>query len=218
MSAPAKLPYALTPLPGAGRAVAFAQDLLDSKDGESAHLLSLPPLRRLAGTDAFGDTDAIVAAAAATPDGKHVLLGDNNEFSGKPNRVAVLTIERDALRRVQVLSPVKDPVGITLSPYGNAGLIVSGYGNGVIPFSYDPTSAMTPITLRPEPTYTGKRPQLPDTALVIERGQLKGRVLLSENTGVRQLAFQADGGVRDLGLTEIGPGLSAIPGALGVQP
>jgi hypothetical protein len=113
---------------------------------------------------------------------------------------------------------VQDPVGIVLSPFGNAGLVVSGYGNAVLPFTYDPTFPKTPLTMRPQPAYVGKRPQLPDTAVGIERGKLKGWVLLSENTGVRRMVFAADGSLRDVGVTTTGDKLSDIVGAIGVQP
>jgi hypothetical protein len=52
----------------------------------------------------------------------------------------------------------------------------------------------------------------------IERGKLKGWVLLSENVGVRRMAFDTDGGLRDLGITSTGDNLSDIVGAIGVQP
>ena len=43
-------------------------------------------------------------------------------------------------------------------------------------------------------------------------------VQLSENTGVRRMAFAADGTLRDLGVTTTGEKLSDIVGAIGVQP
>lgn len=216
--APAKLAYGLVPV-GRGRAVAYAVDILDSVAPDTAHLLTLgPPMRRLSGVAAFPEDDAIVSSAAATSDGAYVLLGDNSEYSGHGDRLAVVAVEGDRLRAAQLLTAVQDPVGIALSPYGNAGLIVSGYGDAVLPFLYDASQPMAPVTLRPQPTYTGKRPQLPDTAVVVERGRLKGRVVLSENVGLRQMEFLADGTLRDLALTSTGTGYPSITGALGVQP
>lgn len=218
MPAAGSLPYAFLPL-GDGGAVGYARAMLDSPMGDNAHLLNIgPPMTRKAGAMAFGDNDAIVASSALTVDRKYALFGDNSEFSGPGNRVAVVAIEAGALRPVQVLNAVEDPVGIAISPFGNAGLFVSGYGNAVLPFGYDPMVSKAPIALRPQPTYVGKRPQLPDTAVSIDRGKLKGFVLLSENTGVRRMSFAADGSLRDLGVTSTGENLSDIVGAIGVQP
>lgn len=217
-AAAGSLPYALLPL-GEGRAVAYARELLDSAAGDDAHLVETgPPLARKASAPSFGDSDAIVASAGLTTDHRYALFGDNSEFSGPGDRVAVVAIEAGALRPVQVLSGVQDPVGILLSPFGSAGLVVSGYGNAVLPFRYDPMNTTAPITMLTQPTYVGKRPQLPDTAVAIDRGNLKGWVLLSENTGVRRMAFAQDGSLRDLGVTTTGDKLSDIVGAIGVQP
>ena len=211
-------PYAYLPL-GGGSAVSYARELLDSTGTDNTHLVNAgPPMTRKTSVLAFGDSDAIVASSALTFDHKYALFGDNSEFSGPGDRLAVVAIQPDSLRATQVLSAVQDPVGIVLSPFGNAGLVVSGYGNAVLPFSYDPTYPKTPLTMLPQPTYVGKRPQLPDTAVGIERGKLKGWVLLSENVGVRRMAFAADGSLRDLGVTSTGDKLSDIVGAIGVQP
>lgn len=211
-------PYAFLPL-GDGRAVSYARELLDGTSGDNTYLVSTgPPMVRKTSVLAFGDSDAIVASSALTFDQKYALFGDNSEFSGPGDRLAVVAIQPDSLRATQVLNGVQDPVGLVLSPFNNAGLVVSGYGNAVLPFTYDPTFPKTPITMLPQPTYMGKRPQLPDTAVGIERGKLKGYVLLSENTGVRRMVFAADGTLRDLGVTNTGDKLSDIVGAIGVQP
>jgi len=59
---------------------------------------------------------------------------------------------------------------------------------------------------------------LPGDLATIDRGALKGRVLVSENVSVRQLAFRADGSVEDLGSLQFGSGLDNIGGAIGVTP
>lgn len=211
-------PYAFLPL-GGGIAVSYARELLDSPVEDNTHLVSSgPPVVRRISARAFGDSDAVVASSALTFDHKYALFGDNSEFSGPGDRLAVVAIQPGSLRPTQVLSAVQDPVGLVLSPFGNAGLVVSGYGNAVLPFTYDPTYPKTPITMRPQPAYVGKRPQLPDTAVGIERGKLKGWVLLSENTGVRRMVFAEDGSLRDVGVTTTGDKLSDIVGAIGVQP
>lgn len=185
--------------------------------GTTLHRAQLAkPVSVLESLDAFGDGEGLVSALRVMPDGKFALLGDNDEFSGVPNRVAVVALA-PTLRRVQVLTPLKDPIDLVVSPYGNAALMISGYGNAVVQLAYDPLAA-APFTLRGEPAYKGTKPQLPSAAVVIERGALRGLVLLAENVGVRELRFGADGAVTDLGLTSSGAGLEGIVGTVGVQP
>lgn len=74
-----------------------------------------------------------------------------------------------------------------------------------------------PFRIEGELAYEGARPQLPGAAVRIDRGTLRGRVLVSENVGVRSVAFELDG-PRDLGLFSFGEGLPAIVGAIGVTP
>jgi len=64
----------------------------------------------------------------------------------------------------------------------------------------------------------GARPQLPQSAVLLERGTLRGRVLMREVLGVRQVQFDGDGGITDLGFTTLGSGSQNIVGAVGVQP
>lgn len=224
--APAKLPAGLAFLSGsaggAPRAVLAAHDVLSSAAGNSVHLLGWPSRLPatptvVGGADAFGDDLSIVSAVARTPDDRYVLIGDNSEFSGVDNRISVIAVEGDKLRPVQLLTPVEDPVAIVLSPWNNAGLVVSGYGNAVFRLTYS-AAATKPFVNKGQPTYIGRRPQLPSGAELIERGSLRGRVFIAELEGVRQLAFGSDGAVQDLGLTAIGSELNDIVGAIGVQP
>lgn len=229
LMAPAKRPSGMVILPGARRedaprAVLAAVDVLGSAAGNDVHLLGWPP--RLPAAPAlvssvagFGDDLAIVSAVAKTPDARYVLIGDNSEFSGISNRVSVVALEGDRLRRVGILTPLLDPVAIVLSPFGNAGLVVSGYGNAIFRLLYD-AAAATPFVAKGAITYLGRRPQLPSGAELIERGRLRGRVLVGELEGVRQVAFESDGRVTDLGLFSLGTedDLATIVGAIGVQP
>jgi hypothetical protein len=216
--AAAKLPYAMALLAGGDRAVVYARDLLDSTAGDDVHLLRLStPPERIGGASAFGDDEAIVSAIAVTPDEKFALIADNNAFSSAPNRIGVVAIDAAGVRAVQVLSPVADPVALAVSPFGNAALVVSGFGNAIRSLRYDPTSATAPFTLGGELTYVGKKPQLPGAAVVIGAGPLRGRVLIAENGGVRQVDFQPDGTIVDRGLTSLGAGTESVVGALGVQ-
>ena len=203
-----------------GRAVVAAAEVgTGSPAGHDAHLVdwSQDPPVRLGGVDAFGDDKAIVAGFAVTADGKYALLGDYSEFSGLPNRVAVVGVGATALTATTVLTPVEDPVAIVASPFDDAALVVSGYGDAIFALDYAPAAA-TPFTRLRALTYSGTRPQLPGDAVLVERGALRGLVLVVENTGLRRVRFAGGGAVTDLGKTSTGTGTAAIPGALGVQP
>lgn len=219
MVAPSKLAAGMVRLGATpAHAVLAARDVLTSKAGDNAHLLDLdgaaPAL--LGGAAAFPDDKAIVSAVARTHDDAFVLLGDNSEFSGMPTRVAVVSVSPSGLAPVQVL-PLEDPMAIVTSPWNNAALVASGYEDAVFELGYDPGSA-TPFTAHGEIGYIEKQPELPGKAVMIERGMLKGRVLLAENMAVRMLEFEATGTVMDLGKLEMDDGLENIVGAIGVTP
>ena len=227
--AQAKLPAGMVLLPSKGeerpqRAVIAAKDLMSSAEGDNVHIVRWPALpgvpKLLGGTDGFGDDESIVSAVARTEDAKYALIGDNNAFSGNPNRVAVVGIGAKTLTPTQLLAPIEDPVSIVTSPWNNAALVVSGFGDAVFTLKYDPSSTTAPFTDGGELKYSGRRPQLPTNAEQIERGKLRGRVLIAELEGVRQVAFNADGSLTDIGLTPLGDedSISSIVGAVGVQP
>ena len=228
--AAAKRPAGMSILPpprrgDAPRAVLAAADVLGSPAGNDVHLLAWPARMPAApavisSTSGFGDDLSIVSAVARTADDRYVLIGDNSEFSGIANRVSVVALEGDTLRRVGILTPLLDPVAIVLSPFANSGIVVSGYGNAIFRLVYDPASATTPFVAKGAISYVGRRPQLPSGAELIERGGLRGRVLIAELEGVRQVVFGSDGAVTDLGLFPLGTedDLGSIVGAIGVQP
>ncbi len=204
-----------------GFALVSAVDILDSEAGHTAHRLSLSgdPLY-LGGADAFGDAFANISAIKATHGGRHVLLGDNQEFSNPdlPNRVAVVQITEDTLVPKQILTPIQDPTAILDSPWGNAMLVVSGYGNNAFVLAYDMNGDPPFVDNGAVPWGEAGKPQLPGGAVMIERGSLMGLVLMTEVRGIRTLRFEEDGTVTDLGLTELGDGVGDMPGAIGVQP
>ena len=204
-----------------GKAFVSAMDLLDSTEGDDAFVLSWgdePKL--LAGTNAFGDDVAQIASGALTMDGRFMLLGDNQVYNDEnvPNRVAVVEIGQNSLQRKQVISPINDPVGIVTSPFNNAAIVLSGFGNNVIVLGYNP--AATPAFTNNGPVAWGAngKVQLPFATDMITRGALKGLVLIAEVEGIRSLRFNQDGTVSDLGNTRVGTGDMMIPGAMGVQP
>lgn len=201
------------------RAVLVATDVGDSPAGDTVDLLdwTTEPPGLLDGDPLFPDDQAIVAATAMTANGRHVLVGDNSEFSGLPNRVAVAAVAGDAVTTTQVITPVEDPVAIVASPFDDAALVVSGYGDAVFVLDYAPDAA-TPFTLRGEVAYAGAAPQLPGDAVMVDRGGQRGLVLIAELAGVRRMRFGAGATVTDLGLQSTGTGYTAITGAIGVQP
>lgn len=215
-----KLASGLVLLPGdPSRAVLAAVDALGSPTDLDLQLLSWGAAPAwLDGADAFPDDDAIVASLAVTSDGRYALIGDNSEYSGVDNRIGVVRVEDDSLVALAPLSPILDPVSIVASPYGNAALVASGYGDELIVLSYDAADATTPFAEVGPPSYQGAEPQLPGSAVQVEVGSLRGMVLVTEVEGVRRLSFQANGTVVDHGLLAFGGGVENIPGAIGVQP
>lgn len=186
------------------------QDLHLSNDGD----LSAPA----ASVRVFPDRNAIVGSMAMTSDEKFVLLGDTSEFSGVDTRIGVARIGASSLDPVQVLSPIPDPFAIATSPYNDAALVVSGFDNAIYKLGYDPDSVATPFTNLGELSYMGGAPALPGDLVQINRGDLRGLVIITENQGLRRVRFDGKGAVEDLGRTEFEESYAGIVGALGIQP
>jgi hypothetical protein len=217
---PAQLPAALFWVDG-GRAIAVADWVLAEDDGDDVFLLSWgDSVGVLDGADAFGDDEAIVPAAALTADGQYVLIADNNAFSGIENRVAVARLDPlgDTLEPTQLLEPMTDPFSIVTSPFDDAVLVVASMGDALMNLSYDPDALANPFALVGEVEYAGDAPQLPGTAVMIQRGALAGHVLVAELQSVRHLAFQGDGEIADLGSFAFADEFEGMVGAIGVQP
>jgi hypothetical protein len=167
--------------------------------------------------DAFGDEDAIVSSAALTADGRYVLAADANIFSSTGSRVAVVEVlATGKLRAAQVLTGLKDPATVITSPHNDTALVVGCEANKINVLDYNPASA-TPFSVRGAAT-TSTTPQLPSAAVMIRRGTLTGRVIVAENVSLRQLQLDKGGAVKEAQLFALGAGVTAIPGALGVQP
>lgn len=214
---PAKLPAGLHVR--GDRAVLVATDVAASPAGDDAHLLdwTADPPALIGGDDGFGDDDAIVASSAITADGEHLLIGDNSAFAGVPNRVAVMGLGSDALTAVQVLTPIEDPMAVLPSPHGDVALVVSGFGDAIFVLDRE-ASETTPFSVRGELIYQGASPQLPGASVLVPRAALRGLALITENQGIRTVMMAGGGVVTDRGLHELGNGLDAITGAIGVQP
>ena len=220
----AKLPYALALLDG-GRALLAGQSLPGAAAGDDVNLIALGAApERIASADAWGDDDAIVADGRGTSDGRYLLLADNNSFSGTGGRLAAVEILESGLRPAQVLSlrpTYADPAVLVMSPFGDTALVLGCMDDAILALDYAPASTDQPFSLRGEIAYhAGDPAALPCGASLIDRGPLRGRVLVAENAAIRQIDLQAGGAIVDHGLLRLGVGddLTAIVGALGVQP
>jgi hypothetical protein len=215
----AKLAYAFALL-GDGRAAMVGLELPGAAAGDDVNLLSWgEEPARLASVDAWGDDAAIVADGQLTADGAYFLLADNSAFSGSGGRLAAVEITEGGLRAAQVLDiadSAADPAVLVPSPFADAALVLGCMDDAILAVSYDPASAAAPLTLTGKLALGGV--QLPCAAAMVVRGGLTGRVLIAENTAVRQLAFAAGGAIEQVGLLSLGSGYPSITGAIGLQP
>jgi len=214
-----KLPYGMAFDPrDPSRVLVYARDLGDSPSGEDVHLLSWgqQPVRS-AGVRLFGDDEAQISSLVMTHDARFALVGDTAGFSSIPNRVGVASVTQGGVAAAQVLPDIEDPIDLVTSPYNNAALIISGFGERILALDYEPSSAQ-PFTIRGEISYSDAGPQLPGFAVSIDQGPLKGRVFIAENVGVRVLQFAEDGDVTDLGVLSFGAGVEEALGSIGVVP
>lgn len=198
------------------RGLLVGREIPGTESGDDAALLAWPPTGEASGgVDAFGDDEASVSDAVLTGDGRFALIGDYSAFSGIPNRLAIVALSDEGVSPHQVLPDVYDPMALVASPFGDAVLVVSGYGDAVFVISNDGAGG---FAFEGEPAYQGPSPQLPATASAVERGELVGLILVSENQGVRGMQFTGEGTVEDLGVLVSGVGNDSISGALGIQP
>jgi DNA-binding beta-propeller fold protein YncE len=169
---------------------------------------------RRGGATAFAGSDDIVSAVASTEDGAYVMVADDSIVAG--NRVAV--VDTKTFTTVKQLS-AEFPSAIVPSPYNNAALIVSSDTVSKLrTVRYDSTKSGGNFTLAGEVAYTLGKPTLPQRAVGLRRGSLRGRVLVTELSAVRQLQFGADGSLDDVSITSFGSGLQNIVGSLGIVP
>lgn len=193
--------------PGAG-AILVARDVGASGTGD-AHVVDLEDGAVASTANLFSDEDAVYGGAALVG-GAWLLVGDYSVFSGVPNRVAVARVSGDALEPTQVLSPIEDPVAIAASPWGNAALVSSGFADEIVLLRRDGETWSSAGAVAGSP--------LPSGMATVDTGALRGLVLVAENLGVRRVRFDEEGAATDLGATPLGTGLTAIVGAVGVQP
>jgi len=216
--AAAKLPEGLVFLAQTpGRVVVPASDILGSPSDQHVHLLDWSATPTLLGSaSVFGSDSPIISSIAVVASEKYALIADNSGFSSVPNRIAVVSISGSTPSGVQELSPIEDPADIEPSPFDDTALVTSGFGDGIfVATAGGPAS--TPFSLK-ELGYSGDKPQLPVSMSGIRRGTLKGRVLVSEVSAVRQVSFGNGSAPTDLGPFTLGTGTENVVGALGVQP
>lgn len=100
-------------------------------------------MEKLGTIDAFGDDEAIFSAVANN--GADILVGDNNSFSGIPNRVAHMYWNGRSLEKLHEFT-VEDPMGIAI--YENTAIISSGFGDSLWKYELDSqTLSEIPITV-----------------------------------------------------------------------
>lgn len=200
-----------------GDALLAARGALGSTEISHVHRLDLTTPALLASANAFGDDEAITSWVALTRGGGHLLLGDNSAFSAVPNRVAAVAVTANGFGAVQVVPDIEDPYSIAVSPFDDAVLVASGFGDALLALDYDPASA-TPLSLRGELDYADGSPQLPGALTMVERGSLDGRVLIADVRGVTMVQFGPNAAVTHLGVTDLGGEVEDIVVGVGVQP
>ncbi len=211
--APARLPYGMGFEPD-GTAIVASKDILSTSLGPDIHRVDLSAGAVALSADVFADDDWIVAGFALSE--RHAFLGDIAAFSAAPNRVAVVGLGESSLVPLQTVE-VEDPTSVVVSPFDDVVLVVTGFGDAIFEYGYDPDAA-EPLTARGELSYTTRGPAIPTIAATITRGSLEGLALVAENVAVRRVQFEGGGAVADLGPFELGEGTESITGAIGVQP
>lgn len=211
--AAAKLPAALD-VTDDGHWIVAAVDIGSSPMGADVHAVSPTGPTVVASSDAFADDMQIVGGATLTNDGSAFLVGDTSMFGNEPNRIAVVPVDGAQLGDAYEISNIEDPIALIASPFTDQAIAVSGFGNALF------TLAKTGDTWAAtgEVSYSGAPPQLPGGAVMIERGTLRGLVLVVETEGVRRVEMTAAGTIVDRGLYSLGGGLTNSPGAIGVTP
>jgi hypothetical protein len=204
-------------VPTTSRAVLAAGGAFNSPDGSDVDLVDFggatPSL--VASGSGFVDGGAIVSSIAVMPDGKFAIAADDGIIVG--NRLAAIALP--SMENAGILA-TPNPAALVASPFDNAALLLNSDTSDAIRIvSYAPDAA-SPFSIVGEITYVNPKPQLPSFASLIDRGTLKGRVLIAENTAVRQVAFEPDAGIVDVAYLNFDHdgGLDEIVGVIGVSP
>jgi hypothetical protein len=208
-----RLALNLLPLPGRlDRAALVAVHGPEGDTGDEVMLLDIPTMDQLAGAPVFSHDDAFFADAATTPDGGLVLVNDVSSWSGEPQGVGAVRIDGDTVTTAG-FTEVYDPASLVVSPWGDAALVSSAFGDEVVVFGVDAAST---DPLGPATRVSGAG--VPTWMVGIDRGLLAGRVLLVEAEGIRQLQFDGAGGAESVDYYALPEGIRNVPYTLGVQP
>lgn len=196
------------------KAVLAAGQAFASAAGKDTHVVDLAGLSLVASGTAFSDGNAIPSSVAVMPDGKYALVADDGVIAG--NRISVVALP--SMSFVQMLT-TEYPAAVVASPFGNAAIALNDDSTDEISvLAYDAQNASAPFSIKGRMTYAFPKPQIPTNAVMIDRGALKGRVLVSENLAVRQVQFTPAGSVTDTEKFAVGTGIPSIVGVVGVQP
>ena len=199
------------------RALVASRSLGTSPAGQDLHLVDLGSNAVLSSAAGFPDRDGIPPTVSVSADGRWVALPDNSFFVD-PQRIAFFERVSGALVSRQVLDTTA-PVGVAFSPWTTGGVLVqSDTADAYRMVSFDAASSTFSLAASPL-TYAHGRPQLPSPPLLLERGALRGRVLVGELDSIRQLQFEPHGTLTDVSRTPAsGTGSAKIVGTLGVSP
>jgi hypothetical protein len=156
----------------------------------------------------------IVGGSTLTAAGTEFLVGDVSQYGNVPNRIAVVPVTGTQLGTPYMIPMIEDPLALFASPFADKVLVVSGFGDAM--FQLTKMNGM--YASSGELTYQGVKPQLPGGAVMIDRGALRGLVLIAENVGVRRVEMFANGNIVDRGAFSLGSGLVHSTGAIGVTP
>lgn len=205
----------MTLLPGdPTKALLAATKAFQSPANTDVHLVDLNAHSLIGSAAGFGDMDAIVSSIAIMPDGKHALVADNGVVTG--SRMAVMRLTPGVAPLSILQTPY--PAAVVASPFGNAAIVLNDDSTDEIHvLSYDATKP-APFVITGELAYKFPKPQIPITASMIERGTLRGTVLIGENIGVRKVVFAASGAVTDAQKLSFPDGIPNVVGVVGVQP
>ncbi len=220
-----KNPDDLACVPGAPTRFVLASKEADGTElGDDLSLFDVEgDISLVDGINVFDDDAQWVTDVAVSLDGLYAFAVDTaDRDEGTFHRLAVAELRPEGLALTQVVSPLlhQYPTAVVPSPFGNSLLVVTAEvgEDGLAIYDFDASAGDTPVSFRAEVTYQYGRPELPSSAVQIERGGLKGRVLIAEVSAIRQVQFMANGLVADVAKTGTGDGVENIVGAIGVQP
>lgn len=211
---------------------------------DSLHVLSFAgnQATRLGSADVTG-TSTSIRYVAVSADDKVAILTAWNEFLGGPRLIAVrLDGDTPSLIREWGTGLLGGAEVALASPFGNAFFVTSSSSDRAYRLSYaadgfdagadaggdagdaGADSVFGPLqvlTTSSVPPLVNGNPSLSATGMVIQRGALKGRIVLGEVAALRQFQFNPDGTITDVAILDMPGGedsIAASIGSIGVTP